>query len=221
MEMNVMTGAYFNGDGSYNFNFYTDLPVAKKLKFVDSVVNLLVDDNHYNYVIRDLVFDFYIVDIFSDYDTSELKKSSFFVNDVEQFLENTNIVDIIKVNMEVGLLEELNTAIDKSIEYLTGIHPNPLNEALASLLSTLEKKINEVDLDSMMGMAQKFASMTDDFTMENAIKTYMESDYHKKNLAEIEESKKQKAEFAKDMDKTIKTVKKENSGKSKKSVVGE
>ena len=54
-----------------------------------------------------------------------------------------------------------------------------------------EKKINEVDLDSMMGMAQKLASMTgEEFTMKNLVKEYMESDVHKQNLAEIAEAKK-------------------------------
>jgi hypothetical protein len=210
MEMNVMNGTYFNGDNVSNFNFYTNLSAPMKLKFVDSVVGVLVGDNYYNYIIKDIIFDFYLIDIFTDVDTSELKESIAFLNDVEDFLYRTNIVDIVRANAEVGLIEELNTAVEKSIQYLTGIHPNPLNEALASLLTTLENKLNEVDLESMMGMAQKFAGMTEDFTMENMINTYMNSDIHKKNLIEIAESKKQRAEFANDMDKAIKLVNKDS-----------
>ncbi len=210
MEMNVMTGTYFNGEESYSFDFYTNASATMKLKFVDSVVAILVDDKHYNSVIRDIIFDFYLIDIFTSVDTTELKESKTFLKDVEEFLYKTNVVEIVKANADIGLIDELNTAVDKSIQYLTGIHPNPLNDALASLLSTIEKKINEIDLDSMMDMAQKFASMTEDFTMENAINTYMNSDVHKKNLAEIEETKKQRTEFAEDMDKAIKLVKKNN-----------
>ena len=209
MEMNVMMGTYFNGDESHNFNFYTDLSVANKLKFVDSVVDILVNDTHYNSVIRDLVFDFFVVDIFTDIDTTELKDSNAFLNDVEQFLYDTNIVEIVKANAN-HVIVELNDAIDKSIQYLTGIHPNPINEALASLLSTIEKKINEVDLDSMMGMAQKFANMTDGFNMDDFVNSYMNSDLHKQNMAEIEEAKNRRAEFASDMDKAIKLVKNED-----------
>ena len=58
--------------------------------------------------------------------------------------------------MKVVLLEELNYAVDKSIQYLTGIHPNPLNDAIASLFSTLENKINEVDLDEMMNILNPY-----------------------------------------------------------------
>lgn len=189
MKMGVFT---YNNEAN-NFNFRTDLSVAEKLKFVNSVTSLVVDETHYNSVIRDIIFEFYIVDMMTDIDTKELKDSLNFLNDVEDFLLSTNIVEIVKANAFPTLFDELNSAVDKSIAYRTGIHPSPLSDALASLLSTLEKKINEVDLDNMMGMAQKFAGMGEDFTMENLVKAYMESDIHKQNVAEIVETKKGKA----------------------------
>ena len=188
--MNEMkTGVYTYNDESYSFNFRTDLSVANKVKFVNSVTSLVVDETHYNSVIRDLIFDFYIVDIMTDIETTEFKDSLTFLNDVEDFLLSTNIVEIVKANAFPTLFDELNTAVDKSIQYLTGIHPSPLSDSLASLLSTLEKKINEVDLNSMMAMAQKFASMTGEFTPDSIVGAYMNSDMHKKNLDEIVEFK--------------------------------
>lgn len=189
----VRTGTYIriteNGDETYNFNFYTDLSASNKLKFVNSVVGVLVDESHYNSVIRDLIFDFYIVDIMTDIDTAKLAASEFFLDDVEEFLEETNIVEIVKANVNPLLLDELNDAVNKSVQYLTGIHSNPLSDAITSLVYTIESKINEVDLDSLVGMAQKFANMTEDFTMESAMNAYMNSDVHKSNLAEIIEYK--------------------------------
>lgn len=206
----VKTGTYIRmteiGEETHNFNFYTDLGVANKLKFVNSVVSILVDDSHYNSIIRDLIFDFYVIDIMTDIDVAELKTSPTFLNDVEQFLEETNIVDIVKVNAYPTLFNELNKAVDNSIAYLTGIHLNPLNEALATLMNTVEARINEIDLDSMMNMAQKFAGMTGELTPESIMNAYINSDIHKKNLAEIEESKKGKTEIAKNLDKAIKEV---------------
>ena len=191
---NIKIGTYIRGEETHNFNFYTDLRIADKQKFVNSVVNLIVDGEDYNSVIRDLIFDFYVIDIFTDIDTTEFKKSSFFVNDVEEFLEETNIIDIVKENASPALFDELNQAVDKLIEYRTGIHFNPLNEALASLVSTLEKKINEFDMSSMMNMAQKFANITGELTVDKVVNAYINSDVHKKNLEEIAESKTDKLE---------------------------
>ena len=62
----------------------------------------------------------------------------------------------------------------------------------------------------MTEMAQKFAALTKDFTIENVVDAYMNSDLHKNNLKEIEEAKNIRAEFAKDLDSAIKIVNKEN-----------
>lgn len=192
MMNDMKIGAYIYNDESYNFNFYTDLSSANKLKFVNSVVDLLVDENHYNSVIRDIIFDYYTIKIFTTVNTEELDNSLNFLNDIEEFLLSTNIVEIVKANAFPTIFDELNDAVDKSIQYLTGIHPSPLNNALASLLSTLEKKINEVDLSNMMGMAQKLAGMTGELTPESIVNAYVNSDTHKKNLVEVAETKKNK-----------------------------
>ena len=202
----VKMGIYTKGEETFNFNFYTDLSVANKLRFVNSVTDLVVDDNRYNSVIRSLVFDFYTIDILTDIDTTELKASPAFLDSIEQFLEETNIVDIVKANVSPSLFDELNKAVDKSIAYRTGIHPSPIADSLASLFSIIEKKVNEFDMGNMMEMAQKFAGMTGELTPESIMNAYMNSDAHQKNVAEIEDAKKQRAEFAKDMDKAIKLV---------------
>ena len=203
---NVMMGAYIRGEEAIDFNFGTDLSVFEKQKFVNAVVSLVVDEKNYNSVLRDLIFDFYVVDMLTNIDTTELKQSPYFVNDVEQLLEETNIVDIVKANAIPTLFDELNNAVDKSIEYLTGIHPSPLNETLASLVNTLEKKVNEFDMGSAMGMAQKFVGMTGEFTPESIVNAFVNSDMHKKNLEEIAESKAEKAVIVEAIDEAIKAV---------------
>lgn len=192
-EMKNGVFAYKNED--YNFDFKTSLSAYEKLTFVKTVVGNLVADNSYDFVVRDLIFDFAIIDIFTNVDTSFIDMKDEDGEDInpiiliEHFLEESNVVDVVKANMEIGLIEELNKAIDLNIQYITGINPNPLNEALTNLVSTLEKKINEVDLDSMMSIAQKFNGMTEDFTLDNLVNAYMNSDVHKNNLAEIEKAK--------------------------------
>ena len=197
MNMNTnktKTGVYFYNDESFDFNFATSLSASEKISFINSIVDTVVSNNYYT-VIRDMLFDFAIIRTFTNIDTSFVKNSDSMIDTIEQFLDETNIVEIVKANMEFGLLEELNNAVDKAIEYHTGIHPNPLNDALASLLSALERKIEEVDLESTMSMAQKLAGMTDEFNLDNLVRAYMNSDTHKNNLVEIEEAKKQNKEI--------------------------
>lgn len=185
MKMGVYT---YNGE-SCNFNFRTDLSIADRLKFVNSVIDLIVDDNRYNSVIRDLIFDYYTIKFFTTIDTEKLDKSNAFLNDVEEFILSTNIIDIVKANAFPTLFDELNDAVDKSIRYLTGIHPSPIADSFSSLLSTIEKKINEVDLTNMTEMAQKLVGMTGDFTPESIVNAYLSSDMHNKNLEEIAKAK--------------------------------
>ena len=185
-------GTYMYDEDSRIFKFYTDLSASKKVKFVNSVVSLIMDGENYNSVIRDIVFDFFVIDIMTDIDTDELRDSSNFLDDVEDFLLETNIVDIVKANAFPTLFEELNKAVDKTIEFKTGIHPNPLGEALASLVNTLERKIESLDMSKAMEMANKFSGMTDEFTTENLVKAYLQTDMHKDNLDEIAKVKAEK-----------------------------
>lgn len=198
-----MTGSYFYNDESLNFDFYTNLSIVDKLEFVNSVTDTLVDGENYNSIIRDLIFDYMIIKIFTDIDMSVIEDgdSSISIGDIEDFLEETNIVDVVKANVELGLIDELSDAIDKNIEYRTGIHKNPLGDALASLVNTLEKKLDGIDLDSMAEMASMLTGMTSDLTPESIVKAYTSTDVFKNNMKEIEESKERRAKIADDVSK--------------------
>lgn len=214
-------GAYTHNDETRNFNFTTNLSANKKRIFVRTVVGALVDDENYDSVLRDIIFDYTTILMLTDIDMSFLRTvddDGEIVTDMElleDFLLETNIVEIVKANAFPTLFEELNKAVDKAIEYRTGIHPSPLGGALASLLSTLEKKVSEIDLSSAMSMAQKFAGMTDEFNLDNLVNAYMNSDLHKVNLDEIAEAKaskndKNEIEMSEDLGEAIRTVVEEN-----------
>ena len=216
---NTKLGVYTRNDETFNFNFATNLSANKKRIFVRMVVGALVDDENYDSVLRDIIFDYTTILMLTDIDMSFLRT----VDDdgeivtnmelLEDFLLETNIVEIVRANAFPTLFDQLEDAVNKAIEYRTGIHPSPLNDALTSLLSTLEKKVNEIDLGSAMEMAQKFAGMTGEFTPESLVNAYMNSDVHQKNLSEIEWVKKQREDFAKNIDKAIKITKEESKTK--------
>ncbi len=198
MNDKVMNGMYtYTHDGieeEIKFEFNTDLRTSQKLRFVNAVSNVLVGDD-YNSILRDLVFDFFLVHFFADIDmTQEIIDSSFFVDDAEKFLEETNALDIILTSIEPGVVGELNDAVDNNIAYKTGIHKTPfddLSKALASLVNTLEEKTKSIDTDKMMEMVKTFSGMTGDITPDSIVNAYINSDIFKQNAKEIKESKEQ------------------------------
>ena len=209
-----MIGAYVRNDETFEFEFVTNLTASEKITFVSAVVDTVVNNNYYS-LVRDIMFEHMIIQLFTNVGDFYSEDVDDKIDAIEQFLAETNIIDIVKANMEFGLLDELNNAVDKAIEYRTGIHPSPIADSLASLFSTLERKINDIDLGSAMNMVQKFASMTGEFTPESLVNAYMNSDLHQKNLEEIAESKQEKTKIAEDLDKAIKIVKDESKTKGK------
>lgn len=186
MNNEIKTGVYtFDGEDT-PFAFYTSLNAYRKAQFVDSVSNILVSDN-YNYVIRDLAFDFCIVAIFTDIDTSDVSDADDGITAMEEFVDKFKpVVDIVKANAEDGVLDELHKAIDLNIEYRTGIHINPISSSLASLFDTIERKVNDIDLDSMMDLAQSMASISGELTPEKMLDAYAKTNIFKEHWGDSE-----------------------------------
>jgi hypothetical protein len=203
MMSEMKQGTYTYNDDNLTFEFYTDLPISKKLVFVNSVVDTIVSDDSYNSVIRDLMFDYMVVKVFTNVNMSFIQVKDERGNEItdidllEDFLLETNIVDIVKANAFPTLFEELNKAVDKAIEFKTGIHPSPLSEALSNLVNALERKLDSLDMGKAMEMANKLSGMTEELTTENLVKAYLQADTKKENLGEKPKTKKPRKKSAK------------------------
>lgn len=184
MNKNVKMGVYTRNGKDNNFYFYTSLSAFKKMQFVNAVSELVVGTN-YNSVIRDMIFDYEIIDIFTDVDTNEITKSTNSIDVIEQMLDETNIVKIVKANAKSGLIDELNKAVDDNIEYLTGIHKNVIADSLSHLLNTIEKKIADINIDEMTNAAKVINDIKGDFTPEGFLEAYSKTDMFKNKYDEI------------------------------------
>lgn len=186
MNNEIKTGVYTLDGEDTPFAFYTSLSAYRKAQFVNSVSNILVGDN-YNYVIRDLAFDFCIVAIFTDIDTSDVQDADNGITAMEEFVEKFKpVVDIVKSNSVDGVLDELHKAIDLNIEYRTGIHINPISSSLANLLDTIERKVDDIDLDSMMDLAQSMAGISGELTPEKMLDAYAKTNIFKEHWVDSE-----------------------------------
>lgn len=187
MNNEIKTGVYTLDGEDTPFAFYTSLNAYRKAQFVNAVSDILVGDN-YNYVIRDLAFDFCIVAIFTDIDTSDVQDADDGITAMEEFVDKFKpVVDIVKANSVDGVLDELHTAIDLNIEYRTGIHINPISSSLASLLDTIERKVDGIDLNSMMDLAQSMAGISDELTVDKLLDAYAKTNIFKEHWSDSNE----------------------------------
>lgn len=183
----IDTAMYVRNGKNIEFNYYTDLSVSKKIAFVNAVVDTVVGDDYYYPMLRDMMFDFQLVNFFTDVDTGIDfdDDSGELIDEIDAFLSDGNLVDILKVSIDIDVLMELIDSVDKAIEYKTGIHPSPITDAIASLLDTVEKKFSGVDVDSMTGMAKVFGKLQGDITPEKMLEAYANSDIFKKQHDDV------------------------------------
>lgn len=186
MNFEVKTGTYSFKGIEMSFNYYTDLSAVDKMRFVNSVTDIIVGDN-YNSIIKDLIFDFEVIDIFTDIDLSEIRDSSDNISLIEEFVKETLVVDIVKANSKDFIIDELKQAVDDNIEYKTGVHSNSFTTSLSHLLKTIESKIVGIDTQGMMEMAQKINSVSGELTADKILDAYSKTDMFKQKQAEIAE----------------------------------
>ena len=188
MKNEVKTGVYTIEGKDNPFAFYTSLNAYRKSQFVVSVCNTLVGDN-YNYVLDDLVFDYFIVAIFTDIDVSEVQKSDNGISAMEEFVDKFKpVIDTVKANAVDGVLDELRNAIDLNIEYRTGIHINPISSSLANLIDTLNNKFSGFDLDKMMEIAEPMSKIAGELTPEKMLDAYAKTNIFKEHWGNSEKN---------------------------------
>ena len=177
------TATYIDNDETVEFNYYLDVPMSRKLAFVDSVVDAVVGDNYYYPMLKDMMFDFRLVQLFSDIDTGVVNygdSEEDVIDQIADFVERTNAADVLKVSINFDVVQELYDCVDKMIEYRTGIHPSPIVDGIAKLLDAVEKKFNDIDVDAMTGVAKVFGKLQGDITPDKMLEAYAKSDIFKK-----------------------------------------
>ena len=205
MSDKIINDTYISNGEEIEFNYYANPSMSKKFSFVRSVVDVVCGDDYYFPMIRNMIFDFYLIKFFSDIVVYSEDKDS--IDYVEGFLANNNAATIIKLGMDSDVLQELYENVDKMIEYKTGIHPSPIENVVSKILDTLEHKFANIDVDAMTGMANVFGKLQGDITPEKMLEAYAKSDVFKKQAKEVIANQKKREET---MEKVRENAKKNN-----------
>lgn len=178
----VYSGKYYDNEleKEIEFKYYKEISLSKKLDFVNNVLDVLFQNNYCYAVIRNELFDIMLVDSFTDVFLEE-EDFTFTINEIDKFLSKTNVVDILKKEINSTLLKELSDAIDINIAYKTGVNLNSISTSFSSLLKTIEEKVSNFNVDELTNTLKEFANMTDGLSQEKIIELYTKSDKYKKN----------------------------------------
>lgn len=171
----------------YTYSIYSNVNVVKKQTFVNTVVKLVVADEGYQMLLKEKLFYFQLISVFTDIfldSQAEIAERGFQLQDIVDFIDNTNVVSTIADNLDDGVFEELTEAVNLSIEYKTGIHNDPIKEGLSHLISVIEDKINKLDMDSLVGFAKMIKENPDILTPDKAAEIYSKSESFRKLLSD-------------------------------------
>ena len=179
MKNEMKNGVYTKGEKTFEFSFITDLSASKKMDFVNSVVGYVVTTSDYNFVIKDIIFDFEIIHKFTNYNISDIKEADDTLGAIEELLETTNIVEIVKSNMVDGLYEDLVKAVDLDIQYKTGIRNNDILNSVERILDTIEEKVKDIDTKGLDEFVKVFNGVLGELTPDKLLEAFAKSNMYK------------------------------------------
>lgn len=206
----------------YTYSIYSNVNIIKKQTFVNTVVNMVVTDDGYQMLLKEKLFYFQLISVFTDIfvdSQAEIAERGFNLQEIVEFIDNTNVVATIAENLDDGVFEELTEAVNLSIEYKTGIHDDPIKQGLNQLISIIENKINKIDIDSLVGFAKIIKDNPDILSTDKAAEIYSKSDNFKKLISDsslVEDDKIVNIDVANTTKKSSKTTKKATTKKSTK-----
>lgn len=206
----------------YTYSIYSNVNIIKKQTFVNTVANMIVTDDGYQMLLKEKLFYFQLISVFTDIfvdSQAEIAERGFNLQEIVEFIQNTNVVATIAENLDDGVFEELTEAVNLSIEYKTGIHDDPIKQGLNHLVSIIENKINKIDIDSLVGFAKIIKDNPDILSTDKVAEIYSKSDNFKKLISDsslVEDDKIVNIDVANTTKKPSKAVKKTTTKKSTK-----
>lgn len=183
----IMTGTYIDTKTNKEtlFTFKTNISIKDKIQFVSDVTALMIGENYFSFL-KDLIFDFEIINVFTDIDVSEILNAADAIGEIENIVTNTKIVEIVKSNVDNTILDELKIAVNSNIEYKTGVHNNIIEDSIVQLLSSIKSKIDSIDTETVLQMAEVLSTLGNNVTSEGIVNAYANSPAFLESLKERE-----------------------------------
>ena len=163
-----------------DFKYRTELTLQQKVSFANFVLGVIFDDDYCFSIIKNEVFDIALIYMFTDVLKYE-EDFTFSLNNIDEMLNTTNVIDILKKEIDNDLIKDLNEVIDINIAYKTGVNVNSISTSFSSLLKTIENKVSDFDVDEFSNTLKKFGDITNGMSPDKIMELYTKTDAYKKN----------------------------------------
>ena len=150
MQKTYKKGKYYDNklEKEIDFEYCTELTLQEKVDFINNVLQVLFQNDYYYSILKQNIFDFMLINFFTKIISDE-EEFVMTLSNIDDFLNNTNVLDTLYNKIDTNLLKELYDAINVNIEYKTGIHEDEVSIAFSSLLNSIEEKVKEFDIKEL------------------------------------------------------------------------
>ena len=181
------TGSYtYNGE-TKEYHYSTTATISEQIAFVEMVSDGVFVGDSYLPLLKEPVFNYWLVVTFTDIDMKGLSDIDAF----DEFNKETGVAAHIREELNFGLLDNFTESVDANIEYKKSIAHDNISTAIVDLINTVKNKLESfgegLNSDTVMDFIQKFSEAGIDG--ESVVNAYLNSDNYKKNVLDIVDSK--------------------------------
>ena len=191
-----MTEVYTYKGQDVEFHYATTATYLEQAAFVDAATQSVIQSGNYIPLLKDIMFNLKLVQMFTDIDMRQFYVDDQFSLDAfEAFDNETGVSTMLKVALiDNEVMINLMQSIDDNIAYRTGIRRDEISTAIVELIRTLAQKIDSlgdgIETSAVNEFMKKFNESG--FDGESLVDAYLNSEQYKKNVAEVVDAKNEK-----------------------------
>jgi len=174
---------YYKNDEKIEYNIKTAILSAnEKIVITDLVLsNIVNEESKLIYIpLKDLTLDYALIKVMTDINIDEYvvneENRAISPGRLEDFIVNSKLSPVMRDTVGVEVINELNYIIDKNLEYRTGVKIKDVTYEIASLVEVAKQKIKDIDVGSLVEIANKLKGFTGENIEGKIVDSYFKTE---------------------------------------------
>lgn len=184
------TGSYIYNGEQKEYHYSPNATYMEQVAFVNGVTSIVITDSGYMPLLKDVVFNLRLVQMFTDIDMNQFNDDDGLNLDMfAEFDEETGISEYLKLDLfDSGLINALMKSVDDNIAYKTGIRRDSITESIVELINIAKDRIatwgEGLTAEDALDFIDKFKQSG--INAEGIAKAYFDNEGVKKNMEVID-----------------------------------